>query len=132
MCLVWCPWTPTCKVYWASDVYLIYNFCLLCKSDITCRKGQYIPWYQCLAKHLQYLQPVVTLCTFVLISDAIISKNLYFSEFACVIFTFPSFSPKMHALPVRCAVMSPCYVHYHWIKPCKYLYEKGSYVPNSS
>ena len=43
-----------------------------------CIKVQDLPLSQCLDKHLQYLQPLVTLCICVLISDAIIPNQLSF------------------------------------------------------
>ena len=79
----------------------------------------------------QYLQPVVTLWTCVPISDEIITETLYFWELDFVVLNFPLFIPKMHVFVVHCAVMSPRYLHYHQRKPCKTIYEKVRYVPNS-
>ena len=84
------------------------EFYLLWRSDKMLRKCQDIPSVQCLYKHLQCLHPVMTFWIFVLIYDAIITKIISF-----VIFTFPSFLPKMNFFTVRWAVMSPRYVHYN-------------------
>ena len=105
-------------------------FYLLSISDMMCRKGQDLPLVKYLANHLQYIQPVVTLWTCVLILDAIILNKL-FLEFAFVITTFSLFLPKMYVFAVHCAIMSLFSVNYHWIKPFKTLHEKGRYVPNS-
>ena len=75
-------------------------------------------------KYLQYLQPVLTLWTCVLIFDAIILKKCYFLGICFCGFDF-TFVKKMYVFYVRCAVMSPHSVHYHWIKLRKTLYEKG-------
>ena len=106
------------------EVYFLW------RSDMMCRMGQDIPWAQHLAKHLQYIQPVLNLWTCVLISDVIIPKKLPFYEFDFVMLTFPLFLPKMHVLFVRCAVISLRSNWYHWRKLCKTLYEKVRYVPN--
>ena len=48
-----------------------------------CRMGQGLPWAQCLVNYFQYLQPVVTLWTFYLCSEAIFPKKLNFKDFFC-------------------------------------------------
>ena len=84
----------------------------LCRSDMMCIMGQYIPLSQYLDKHLQYLQPVLTFWDCALIFDAIIPKIPSFGGFYFVIFVFPLFLPKMHVFPVGCEVMSPRSVNY--------------------
>ena len=53
------------------------------RSDMMFRKDQDLPWDQCLAKHLQYIYPVVTLWTCVIIFDEIIHKQILFGNFFC-------------------------------------------------
>ena len=53
-----------------------------------CIKGHYITWDQFLAKFFQYLRPVGTLCTCVLISDKIIPEKFPFGAFYFVTLTF--------------------------------------------
>ena len=59
------------------------DFYILWISDMMCRKDQYLPLVQCLAKHFKYLQPVVILWTCVLIFYATILKKFSLRGFFC-------------------------------------------------
>ena len=131
MWLVWCPLKLIWKMSWISEVSLIYPFYLLWISNMMCRIAQYLPWGQCLAKNLQYLQPVVTLWICVLISDAIIRREFSFLTFFFVVLTIPSLLPKIHIFSMRYVVISLRYVRCLWKKMCKTLYEKGRCFLNS-
>ena len=87
MWLVWCPWAPPWKFSWYSEVSLIQTFYLLWRSDMMFWKGLGLPWAKYIDKHLQYLQPVVTLWIFFLFSYSIILRKL-FLEFAFADFDF--------------------------------------------
>ena len=66
------------------------------------RKCQDLPWAQYIDKKWQYLQTVVTVLTFVLISDATIPKKISFWGFTFVILTFPFFTLKWCFLCALC------------------------------
>ena len=131
ICLVCCTFTPTWKVFWDSEVSVIQTFYLLWRSDMMWRKGHNIHWDQFLAKHLQYLQPVVTFWTCVLVSDEIIPKQIIFGVFSFVILFYLFFTKKSYLLSVLCEVMSPRYVSCHWRKTYKNFYKRDWCVPNS-
>ena len=59
------------------------------------------------------------------------SKETFFLGIWFCGFDFPSFLPKLYIFFVRCVVMSPCSVRYHWRNPRKTLYKKVRYVLNS-
>ena len=61
---------------------------LLWISGMMCRMGLDLSLDQYIAKHLQYLHPLVTFWICVLIFDAIIPKKLYFWVFAFCGFEF--------------------------------------------
>ena len=76
-----------------------------------------------------YSNDLVDLCPNIWFNN---SKETFLFWFCFLILNFLLFIPKMHVFFVRCAIMSPCSIHYHRRKLCKTLYEKVRYVPNSS
>ena len=106
-------------------------FCGLFRYDNMFRKGQDLPLDKFLYKNLQYLQPLVTLWTCVLISDAIILEKVSFGVFAFMILTFILFLPKVHVSSARYVVISTRSVNWNQRKPYKTFSEKCRYIPNS-
>ena len=131
--LVWCTWTTNWKVSWYSEVSLIYTFHLfivkIChdvqKEIVSTLNSMSCQTFTVYTEIID----LVDLCPNIWCNNL---KDTFFQEFDFLILTFPSFflKPKMHVFAVRCAVISPCYVHYHWRKPCKNLYGKYRYVSN--
>ena len=121
----WYDVQPTWNVSWDSEVYLIQPFYLLWRYDMMWRKVQDLPWDQCLTKHLQYLQPIVTLWKCVIIFDSII-KFLIALILSLFLKAFFSCMRSSTVLAHWLRRVSSFYISY-WIFQTQWINSQGRY-----